>query len=80
VPSRWDALRPVTPKELGLTNVVRMRMAEASAKIRTGSPVDDPSDVTWPCWAGVVPVSLVAGDPIPEPDSGSDRPPDVSIG
>jgi nitroimidazol reductase NimA-like FMN-containing flavoprotein (pyridoxamine 5'-phosphate oxidase superfamily) len=79
VPNRWGALRPVTQKELGLTNVVRMSLREASAKIRSGGPVDDPGDITWPCWAGVVPVTLVAAAPVPEADSAGDRAPQVTI-
>jgi len=80
VPNRWETLRPVTPKELALTRVVRMPLNEASAKVRTGPPIDDPGDLTWPCWAGVVPLTLVAGTPVPEPGSETLEPPALSLG
>jgi uncharacterized protein len=78
-PNRWETLRPVTPKELALTRVVRMPLNEASAKVRTGPPIDDPGDLTWPCWAGVVPLTLVAGTPEPEPGSETLEPPALSL-
>jgi len=36
-----------------------------SAKVRTGGPIDDEADLGWPAWAGVIPVSLVPGAPVP---------------
>jgi len=65
-PGRWDALRPVTDQEIKATAVLAMELTEASAKIRTGAPGDDPEDVTWPIWGGVLPISTVAGAPIPD--------------
>lgn len=53
-PDRWDKLRPVTEKELQATGLVKMPITEASAKIRTGMPVDDDNDQSWPVWAGIV--------------------------
>jgi nitroimidazol reductase NimA-like FMN-containing flavoprotein (pyridoxamine 5'-phosphate oxidase superfamily) len=79
VPDRWAALRPVTQKELGLTKLVAMTLTQASAKIRSGPPIDDPGDVTWPCWAGVVPVTLVAGTPLPEPGAETLEPPSLLV-
>src|SRR5581483_4734935 len=78
-PHRWKTLRPVTQKELALTKIVRMPLDESSAKVRTGPPVDDPGDLTWPCWAGVVPVTLVAGKPLPESGSESFEAPTLSL-
>ncbi len=78
-PNRWNALRPVTQKELALTKIVRMPLNEASAKVRTGPPVDDPGDLSWPCWAGVVPVTLVAGEPLPEPGAEGFEVPSLSL-
>lgn len=78
-PDRWGALRPVTPKELDLTSVVVLSLNEASAKIRTGGPVDDPGDLTWPCWAGVVPVELALGEPVAEANVTGDAP-QLSLG
>ena len=80
-PSRWPTLRPITAKELGLTKVVRMPLDEASAKIRTGPPIDDPADLSWPCWAGVIPVGLAISEPRAEPGVPADRAaPALSLG
>jgi uncharacterized protein len=59
-----QARRP-TEAELRKTLIVRIPLAEASAKTRTGGPVDDPEDLDLPVWAGVVPITLTEGDPIP---------------
>lgn len=65
-PGRWAELRPATQKEIRLTTVLWMDLDEASAKIRAEGAHDEPGDETWPAWAGVVPVSHVAGEPEPE--------------
>jgi hypothetical protein len=66
VPGRWEELRPVTAQELLGTSVLVLPIEEASAKIRTGPPVDDEEDLEWPVWAGVVPLALQNGDPVPD--------------
>jgi nitroimidazol reductase NimA-like FMN-containing flavoprotein (pyridoxamine 5'-phosphate oxidase superfamily) len=66
-PGRWDELRPITAQELKATMVLYIDLEEVSAKIRTGMPVDDEEDYTWPCWAGVVPVLTRTGKPDPCP-------------
>jgi len=58
-PGRWRELRPVSAKELKLTTVLGMDIDEASAKLRTGGPVDDEPDYALPIWAGVIPVHSV---------------------
>jgi nitroimidazol reductase NimA-like FMN-containing flavoprotein (pyridoxamine 5'-phosphate oxidase superfamily) len=58
-PGRWDTLRPVTRKELKATSVLRMKIEEASAKIRTGPPKDDEDDYSLDLWAGVIPLDTV---------------------
>jgi uncharacterized protein len=60
-PGRWAQLRPVTREELLATTVVSMPIEEASAKIRTGPPIDDEDDYALPIWAGVVPLSIERG-------------------
>jgi nitroimidazol reductase NimA-like FMN-containing flavoprotein (pyridoxamine 5'-phosphate oxidase superfamily) len=65
-PGRWATLRPMTPKERKATTVLWMDLTEASAKIRAEGNHDDPGDETWPVWAGVVPLRVVAGDPQPD--------------
>lgn len=66
-PGRWATLRPVTPQELKATMVVGMPIEEAVAKVRTGPPVDDEPDYAMDIWAGVIPLKLTAGTPIPDP-------------
>jgi uncharacterized protein len=61
LPGRWARLRPPTRKEIAATRVLSMPIDEASAKIRDGGPHDPEQDVDWPVWAGVLPVSVVAG-------------------
>lgn len=63
-PGRWAEVRPPTEKELRATMVLRLPIAEASAKIRTGGPLDDAEDMGWPCWAGHVPLRLAALPPV----------------
>ena len=63
-PGRWSALRPVSDQELKATAVLALPIAEASAKVRTGPPIDDEEDYGWPVWAGVVPLSFSRGEPI----------------
>lgn len=66
IPGRWDESRPVTDKEIKGTLVAALQLDEASAKVRRGGPVDDEDDYEYPTWAGVVPLSLVPGAPIPD--------------
>jgi nitroimidazol reductase NimA-like FMN-containing flavoprotein (pyridoxamine 5'-phosphate oxidase superfamily) len=54
VPGRWDSLRPVTQHEIDETTVLRLDIAEASAKLRSGPPVDDEEDYALPIWAGTL--------------------------
>lgn len=67
VPGRLRDARPPNKKELDATKVVALPIDEASAKIRTGPPVDDESDYALPVWAGVIPLSHVAGAPVADP-------------
>lgn len=46
--------------------VVRFPIREGSAKVRTGGPIDEPADYELPHWAGVIPISLVRGEPQPD--------------
>ena len=63
-PGRWRQVREPSPVELKATMVLRLPIVEASAKVRTGGPLDDAADLAWPCWAGHVPLRLTALDPI----------------
>jgi nitroimidazol reductase NimA-like FMN-containing flavoprotein (pyridoxamine 5'-phosphate oxidase superfamily) len=64
VPGRWAEVRQPTPQEMKATSVLKLPLAEASAKIRTGGPKDKDEDLGLPVWAGVLPLSLVPGEPI----------------
>ncbi|WP_418955877.1 pyridoxamine 5'-phosphate oxidase family protein [Streptomyces tritici] len=65
VPGRSRDSRPANAKELAATAVLRLDLAEVSAKVRTGGPNDDPEDLGLPYWTGVVPVTPAYGTPIP---------------
>ncbi|HET9728407.1 MAG TPA: pyridoxamine 5'-phosphate oxidase family protein, partial [Acidimicrobiia bacterium] len=68
VPGRGIEARPPAPAEARKTLVLRLPISEASAKVRTGGPIDDEEDVALPVWAGVLPCRLVFDAPIPEPE------------
>jgi len=61
-PGRWDMLRPMNAQEAKATAVLSMPIEEASAKVRTGGPVDDEEDYALPIWAGVLPIRQVVGE------------------
>jgi uncharacterized protein len=67
VPGRWRDVRGPAPGELKATSVLSLPIDEASAKVRTGPPVDDEEDYALPAWAGVIPLSMQAGEPVPCP-------------
>jgi len=64
---RWADVRWPTPEETAATTVVALPLAEASAKVRTGPPVDDEEDYQLPVWAGVLPLRVEAGAPEADP-------------
>lgn len=67
VRGRWDDTRLPTAQELKATAVLSMPIDEASAKIRIGPPVDDEEDYGLDIWAGVLPLHMQAGEPVPDP-------------
>jgi nitroimidazol reductase NimA-like FMN-containing flavoprotein (pyridoxamine 5'-phosphate oxidase superfamily) len=67
VPGRSADARGPSELELNATTVLRLPLAEASAKVRTGPPLDDEEDYALPCWAGVLPLRLVAGEAQADP-------------
>ena len=67
VPGRWAEVRGPNRKELKGTRVLAMTLDEASAKVRTGPPVDDDEDYELDVWAGVIPMALTAAAPIADP-------------
>lgn len=64
---RWQEVRGPNPNELKQTLVVAIPIDEASAKVRTGPPLDDEEDYAWNVWAGVLPLRLTASTPIADP-------------
>jgi hypothetical protein len=64
IPGRWDEARPPSEQELKATLVLALPIDEASAKIRTGPPRDDETDVALPFWAGEIPLTTVALEPV----------------
>lgn len=80
VPGRWADVRWPTELELKATSVLKMPINEASAKIRTGPPIDDEEDYAMNIWAGILPVELTAGDPIDDArlDNGSVPPSNIT--
>ncbi|HWC76843.1 MAG TPA: pyridoxamine 5'-phosphate oxidase family protein [Blastocatellia bacterium] len=75
VPGRWNQVREPNEGELKATLVLSLPLTEASAKIRTGPPLDDEADYDLPVWAGVIPLAIAAGSPITDPGSKHDIPP-----
>ena len=69
LPGRWDLLRPVKQKEIQATTILRLAIKEYSAKIREGAPIEDPKDLQWPVWAGVIPLRLEVGILQPDPNT-----------
>jgi len=67
VPGRWDDARKPNQKELDSTSFVSIKIEDASAKIRTGTPVDDEKDYELPVWAGVIPISQIKNEPVVDP-------------
>jgi nitroimidazol reductase NimA-like FMN-containing flavoprotein (pyridoxamine 5'-phosphate oxidase superfamily) len=64
IPGRWADARQPNERELRATSVLRVPIEEFSAKVRQGPVVDDEEDYSFPTWAGVVPLEMVAGAPI----------------
>jgi hypothetical protein len=79
-PGRWDTLRPINDKELNATSVLRISLAEASAKMRNWGVKDDEEDLAWPVWAGVIPLYTGVGTPCREDDSVGHTPPPTRFG
>ena len=74
VPGRWDNVREPTRKELAATAVLAVPLDEASVKVRTGPPKDDPEDYDSGIWAGVLPAALTFGPAEPDPALTEDVP------
>jgi len=67
IPGRWQEVREPSEAELQQTTVLSLPIDEASAKIRTGPPLDDEEDYAISVWAGVLPMRLQFDNPISDP-------------
>jgi len=67
IPGRWAAARQPTTKEMAATAVLSLPLTEASVKVRTGMPKDEPADLDLTIWAGVLPVAVTFGEPLADP-------------
>jgi nitroimidazol reductase NimA-like FMN-containing flavoprotein (pyridoxamine 5'-phosphate oxidase superfamily) len=77
LPGRPDEVRGPSEAELKVTDVIALGLDYVSAKVRTGPPVDNRADLSLPVWAGVVPLRLEAGEPIPDPACSVSEPPEL---
>lgn len=73
LPGRWDEIRGPSEKELKQTSVLVIELDEVSAKVRTGPPHDDEEDYALPVWAGVLPMEVKFGEPVPDPQLASGK-------
>ncbi len=71
-PGRADEIRGADETDLKSTRVLSIPIEEASAKVRTGPPVDEEADLDLPYWAGQLPLTQSTGTPIPAPDLAGD--------
>jgi len=77
IPGRWEDSRQPNAKETEATTVLSVPISEASVKIRSGPPADAAKDIGLGYWAGVVPLTIAAGAPVPDPTMEGERsPPD----
>ena len=68
VSPNWDVARHPTDAEVRATMAIAVPLAEASVKVRTGGPLDEPEDVDGPRWGGAVSIRATFGPPEPAPD------------
>jgi nitroimidazol reductase NimA-like FMN-containing flavoprotein (pyridoxamine 5'-phosphate oxidase superfamily) len=66
MPGRTADARRGSRRELSATAVLAVPIEEVSAKVRTGDPKDDEEDYALPVWAGILPLALTPGDPVPD--------------
>jgi hypothetical protein len=67
LPGRWNDARQPNEKELKATSILRLALAEVSAKIRSGPVEDDAPDYALPVWAGIVPLRQISDAPVRDP-------------
>jgi uncharacterized protein len=63
VPASWNYLRAIRENEISKTTALAFSLDEASAKIRTGMPIDDEEDLSLPIWSGIIPIQTLRDKP-----------------
>ena len=63
IPGRWNDARQPNEQELKATSILKLPLAEVSAKVRTGAVEDDAEDYALKVWAGIIPMHLVVDAP-----------------
>ena len=71
VPDSWNYLRTIKENEINKTTALAFSIQEASAKIRTGMPVDEEEDLELPIWSGLIPIRTMRQTPIADSFSGN---------
>ncbi len=79
LPGRWDEVRLPNDIEMKATSVLAISIDTASAKIRTGPPIDDDEDYDLPIWAGLLPIHTTYDEPVTDPGMKSDLPVSDSV-
>lgn len=69
VPGSWNYLRPIRENEVAKTMVLAFDLTEASAKVRSGMPVDDEEDRSLPIWSGIIPLETKRLAPVKDEES-----------
>ena len=67
LPGRRPSLRPMNEQEIKQTSILRLSLEEASVKISSKFPADSEEDLSWPVWAGNIPIEHRYGTPVPDP-------------
>ena len=76
IPGRVATIRPAHEAEVRATTVLVLPLDECSMKVRTGPPIDDDEDMDEETWAGLIPLGVAVGDPVPDDDTAGDPVPD----
>ena len=79
IKGRWEEVRGPNEKELKGTAVLEFLIDEASAKIRTGGPVDDKEDYELDIWAGELPITRNYGNALTDANSKKEIPVSGSV-
>ncbi len=76
---RWEEVRQPSQKELKITKLLKIKLEEVSAKIRTGKPIDEPEDYELDVWAGELPLRVIPQKPISDPEAHKELPVSESV-